>query len=109
MAMTQQEVAEEIRQVSVLYGEITDLQNINFEMRETPDGNFIMMTGNKMFKNFESGVKVPSTLTKAELEAFVADANTKMDAAVKTLVKARKDAIKAILAALTVEMNNGAQ
>lgn len=109
MAMTQKEIEENIHKVSILYCEITDLQNIKFEMRETPDGNFIMMTGNKMFRNSECGVKVPATLSKEDLSVLTGDVNDKVKAAVKAFVKARKDAIKDILSTLTKEMSNGVQ
>jgi hypothetical protein len=107
MAMTQKEIEESIKKVSVLHGEIADLQNINFVIKETPDGNFLMMVGNRMFGNRESGVKVPATLLKAELDTLVEDANARIASSVELFIKARKDDIKVILATLETEMGNG--
>jgi len=106
MAMTKEQVAENIKQVSVLYSEISDLQDIGFSAKETPEGKYLVMSGNKMLKGIECGVKLPATLTTDEVTLLVTTMNENVDTAVKSLVKNRKHAIKTILAALTTEMSN---
>lgn len=104
MAMTKEQVADTIRQISALYSEISDLQDIVFSSKETPEGKYLAMNGNKMLKDI--GVKLPATLTTDEVTLLVTTMNEHVDTAVKSLVKNRKLAIKTILATLTTEMSN---